>query len=491
MWTAIVFFLLISFCICENRVSVLKERGARVVRINRLTTEKQCRQACKGPAASGNHHCNWSMPYQNHCILLQCRQLSVCQDAGEQDIKDLLGEIVLRKTDPFHHQRYPEQMEKMANAMVDQHNVEDLLSSTGWTYKIHSRRLLGLESDARATNPGKTTETNATTTTVTTSAAAAATTIGTNKAVLSAAPETSVKATNTPAGSDGVLTEAISSTASSPAYDNITASISSNVTKPVITTEKSGNSSSGSISESPSPPLAVASGTGTQMPPKEQFNPAVTTASTLPSSNVTTVGAGPKTLSTNTAATTPIPQDAHTSSAAAASRTAALTTLVSSYSSNPVPGHSNPVTSLKPEPEGSTATTSLNKSTSFLGFTTSAMVLTTAPATEATAGHEMQSVSHIPSTKRVTTTPANAPETTASGLAGTRDRDNEYLLVAAEPLTQYLVDKSSLLAVLLFGTVFFITVVVLFLMQAYESYKKKDYTQVDYLINGMYADSEM
>lgn len=28
-------------------------------------------------------------------------------------------------------------------------------------------------------------------------------------------------------------------------------------------------------------------------------------------------------------------------------------------------------------------------------------------------------------------------------------------------------------------------------MQAYESYKKKDYTQVDYLINGMYVDSEM
>jgi len=28
-------------------------------------------------------------------------------------------------------------------------------------------------------------------------------------------------------------------------------------------------------------------------------------------------------------------------------------------------------------------------------------------------------------------------------------------------------------------------------MQAYESYRKKDYTQVDYLINGMYVDSEM
>lgn len=52
------------------------------------------------------------------------------------------------------------------------------------------------------------------------------------------------------------------------------------------------------------------------------------------------------------------------------------------------------------------------------------------------------------------------------------------------------VDISLLLALLL-GVLFFIAVVVLFAVQAYESYRKKDYTQVDYLINGMYADSEM
>lgn len=40
---------------------------------------------------SGSHHCNWSVPYQNHCLLLQCHQLSVCQNAGEQDIKVLLA----------------------------------------------------------------------------------------------------------------------------------------------------------------------------------------------------------------------------------------------------------------------------------------------------------------------------------------------------------------------------------------------------------------
>ncbi|XP_059960340.1 uncharacterized protein C11orf24 homolog [Mesoplodon densirostris] len=66
-----------------------------------------------------------------------------------------------------------------------------------------------------------------------------------------------------------------------------------------------------------------------------------------------------------------------------------------------------------------------------------------------------------------------------------------YLVVSSEPLAQSPVNKSFLLAVLLLGVTLFITILVLFALQAYESYKKKDYTQVDYLINGMYADSEM
>ncbi|XP_005360674.1 uncharacterized protein C11orf24 homolog [Microtus ochrogaster] len=60
-----------------------------------------------------------------------------------------------------------------------------------------------------------------------------------------------------------------------------------------------------------------------------------------------------------------------------------------------------------------------------------------------------------------------------------------------EPLTPSLVNKMLLLVVLLLGVTLFIAVLAMFALQAYESYKKKDYTQVDYLINGMYADSEM
>ncbi|XP_009325709.1 PREDICTED: uncharacterized protein C11orf24 homolog [Pygoscelis adeliae] len=474
MWTAIVFFPLISFCICEHRFSVLKGRGVRVVQINRLTTERQCRQACQSPGASGNHHCNWSVPYQNRCILLQCHQLSVCQNAGEQDIKDLLGEIVggKRETVLFHHQSYPQKKERMVNARVDRHNVENLFSSAAQTHKIHLRHLLGIDREVVITNARKTITSNATTTTAT-----AVTTNVTNATVLTTAYETTAKTSNA-TGDFGRLVEAMSTTASSPTSSSIPAATSSHVTKLVTTTEKSENSSSVSVLSPTSTfvPLTVISEAGAQMPRTEQFNPATTTS--IPrSSSPATVGADLKIMSTTL--TTLIPQDAETSSTHAM----ALTPLESSYSANPVP-----VVSLYVEPETSTATTSLSKSTLLLGSTRGAMVLTTASTAEIMSGHGIQSTSHIFST---TTAPADAPKTTASGLEETQDTDNEYLLIAAEPLTQYLVDKSSLLAVLLVGTFFFITVIVLFLMQAYESYKRKDYTQVDYLINGMYVDSEM
>uniref|UniRef100_A0A3Q3LTD9 Uncharacterized protein n=2 Tax=Mastacembelus armatus TaxID=205130 RepID=A0A3Q3LTD9_9TELE len=56
-------------------------------------------------------------------------------------------------------------------------------------------------------------------------------------------------------------------------------------------------------------------------------------------------------------------------------------------------------------------------------------------------------------------------------------------------LTRQLVDTASLLSVLLFGLLFLLVTVAVFVTQAYESYRRKDYTQVDYLINGMYTDS--
>ncbi|KAG7231034.1 hypothetical protein INR49_025064 [Caranx melampygus] len=90
-----------------------------------------------------------------------------------------------------------------------------------------------------------------------------------------------------------------------------------------------------------------------------------------------------------------------------------------------------------------------------------------------------------PSTAAATSasTPANQNEPVASGTGVA------VVEAAGGVLTRQLVDTASLLAVLLFGLLFFLVTVAVFVTQAYESYRRKDYTQVDYLINGMYTDS--
>ncbi|XP_005047011.1 PREDICTED: uncharacterized protein C11orf24 homolog [Ficedula albicollis] len=469
MWTAIVFFLLISICICENRCSVLKGRGVHVVQINRLTSEEQCRQACQSPGASGSHHCNWSVPYQNHCLLLQCHQLSVCQNAGEQDIKDLLAEIDSGKweTALFQHQSHLQKTERMLNALIDRRSVENTFSLTAQTHSIRLRRLLGVEKRDVINSTSGEIASN-----VTTTAPAIAANI--THATFSTINETTAKASNTPGGSD-TFAKTTSSSASSPLPINISTPTSIHVTQMVTTSQIPGNNMSVSVLSPPSAPPTVASEAGTQA---QQPRPGATSTSAPHPDNSTAAGADVKSLTTTL--TTPILQYAGTSSTHA---TAPIPT-ETSHSMNPV--HTSTLSDLKPE--ANTTTASLNESASILGSTRGAVVLTTASTVATMTEHGVKSTSDIFST---TVAPTDAARTTASGLTKTQDTDNEYLLIAAEPLTQYLVDKSSLLAVLLVGMFFFITVIVLFLMQAYESYKKKDYTQVDYLINGMYVDSEM
>ncbi|XP_071415574.1 uncharacterized protein C11orf24 homolog isoform X2 [Pithys albifrons albifrons] len=435
--------------------------------------------SAKTDSTAGNRHCNWSVPYQNHCILLQCHQLSVCQNAGEQDIKDLLEEIVSEKwkTVLFPHQSYPQKKERMLNAEVDRYSVENLFSSTAQARKIHLRHLLEVKNGDDTIHTEKSIASSDAT-------ARAVTTNITNATVFTTTLETA-KASKAP-GTSNTVTKAMASTAFSPISSNISASTSSHVAQNVTTSQKLGSSSSVSVLSpaSTSAPLAVISKAVTQT---EQSNPATTTTTNAPhsssptnaphSNSPTTAEGDLKTL------TTLILQDARTPSTAS-THAMALIPLENSPSANPLPVSTLP--DLKSE--ASTATTSLRESTSLLGSTRGAIVLTTASTVATTIGHGIKSTSDISSTAMA---PTDAPKTTASGLTETQDKDNEYLLIAAEPLTQYLVDKSSLLAVLLVGTFFFITVIVLFLMQAYESYKKKDYTQVDYLINGMYVDSEM
>lgn len=139
-----------------------------------------------------------------------------------------------------------------------------------------------------------------------------------------------------------------------------------------------------------------------------------------------------------------------------------------------------PPTSLTPEVEATTLTTQPRPALSTQGIGGPGTPLTTEQV-ETKAG--TASAGPTPRSSRDPKVP-----TTDSCQLSTQ---GQYLVITPEPLTPSLVNKMLLLVVLVFGVTLFIAVLVMFALQAYESYKKKDYTQVDYLINGMYADSEM
>ncbi|KAJ8417679.1 hypothetical protein AAFF_G00225220 [Aldrovandia affinis] len=182
--------------------------------------------------------------------------------------------------------------------------------------------------------------------------------------------------------------------------------------------------------------------------------------------------------------------------------------------------HANksPNTTVAPPSQISVKTTSATKPTTatvITTTTTTATVTTTFPPTSPTipTTTSRTAISKTPPTTTSTTATANeipslttvnthsapaplkstpAPLPTSSRTNARKEGGNTnkaILDVAAGPLTWQLVDTSSLLAVFLFGLIFFLVTVALFLTQAYDSYKKRDYTQVDYLINGMYSDS--
>ncbi|XP_034869337.1 uncharacterized protein C11orf24 homolog [Mirounga leonina] len=121
-----------------------------------------------------------------------------------------------------------------------------------------------------------------------------------------------------------------------------------------------------------------------------------------------------------------------------------------------------------------------------------------APSTRGTAG---PGTAQPPEQVLPGTSPGAASTTPAPGSPGGSkmpptalcplSSQGQYLVVTAKPLSPSLVNRGFLLAVLLLGVTLFIIVLVLLALQAYESYRKKEYTQVDYLINGMYADSEL
>ncbi|KAM9377980.1 uncharacterized protein C11orf24 homolog [Pholidichthys leucotaenia] len=146
-----------------------------------------------------------------------------------------------------------------------------------------------------------------------------------------------------------------------------------------------------------------------------------------------------------------------------------------------IPATSAPITTTRTPPTTlkTTASTTINVSTPTGTKTSPPSATMPQPPVQMTPSAGRTASLNVSST--VTSTSHNKPFFSATRVS--------MVEAAGSALTRQLVDTASLLAVLLFGLLFFLVTVALFVKQAYESYRRKDYTQVDYLINGMYADS--
>ncbi|KAG7468425.1 hypothetical protein MATL_G00142770 [Megalops atlanticus] len=210
-------------------------------------------------------------------------------------------------------------------------------------------------------------------------------------------------------------------------------------------------------------------------------------------SSVITPSATPKAkeLVTVAATTKPAPTTATATTLHTTKSTSTTTSTTATTQRPPIP-----TTARTPPPTTTITTTTSSPATSTVTTTTAST--TPIPKTVPTITSTTATVKETPPptmTKATSTQgpSGNVPQAgTTAPKAGTGEEggaNNAAIDIAAGPLTRQLVDTSSLLAVFLFGLIFFLVTVALFLRKAYDSYKKRDYTQVDYLINGMYSDS--
>ncbi|XP_053740921.1 integumentary mucin A.1 [Synchiropus splendidus] len=182
---------------------------------------------------------------------------------------------------------------------------------------------------------------------------------------------------------------------------------------------------------------------------------------------------------TTDATTTPATTDATTDATTTSATTDSTTTAPTNNATKMAPTNGSTTASPTTASIIGVPTTASTTTAATTVTTTPILAATTTPAAEPTAAATLPSAGSSLAASTVSDRKVQQPVTTVTGV----------LEEAGLALTRKVGDTASLLTVLLFGLLFFVVTVGVFASQAYESYKRKDYTQVDYLINGMYADS--
>ncbi|KAM3852203.1 uncharacterized protein C11orf24 homolog isoform 1-T7 [Vipera latastei] len=476
MWTGVAFSLLLSLCLSDHGNSILKESGAEIAHIYLLSDEKHCEQACKGSTDADNPYC-WSVLYQSHCVLLRCPQLSACQNTSRQDIKELMGEFVTRKRREHDASHEVNNTGNVNQELEVLKSTESVKKSTEVPLLLISRTITGAAALNSTNNASLAKQNTSSLTTTTTSLV------------------------NTSVSQDVARSTAITNISNSvtKTQNNSTASVLNNTlnipsSHPWLTPTKGGDSTTDIASTTKAKRTQeskIISGVpektiSTKLLSRTMTTATLTTIATYPvlpttppklhrTSIPAPVNTGNGSQSVESSSTVAATLKPPASRAKSTIHTVASTTMTATS-----------IVTIK-SAEFTTVATDRIKPTSdkvippvftkAANITTPQQVLSTSQPLQGTTS--VQLLSTLTSTNpKMSSKPTS---TIQSKNQKDEDRENSFRQV----------DISLLLAMLLFGVLFFVTIVILFTVQAYDSYKKKDYTQVDYLINGMYADSEM
>ncbi|XP_031141303.1 uncharacterized protein C11orf24 isoform X2 [Sander lucioperca] len=227
------------------------------------------------------------------------------------------------------------------------------------------------------------------------------------------------------------------------------------------------------------PAVSLGTSATTTAPPSAATTATSTTLMTTKTTAITTQTSAATTATSTTLMTTKTTAITTPSAATTATSTTPPTTPTSTAAATAPP----PATSVKARTRLTTANPTVAMTT-----TTGTKISSAATPHHALSTGKPPIQTSLPTgpTTITTTSPSTPTGRSAPVAPGPRV---PVVDVAGAPLTKQLVDTASLLSVLLFGLLFFLVTVAVFVTQAYDSYRRKDYTQVDYLINGMYSDS--
>ncbi|XP_069079147.1 uncharacterized protein C11orf24 homolog isoform X2 [Pleurodeles waltl] len=532
MLSTLVLVGMLSLCASEGKASVSGESGVRLLQVRNTHSRLECSRQCKEALVQDGVSCNWSTVYQKRCLLMHCHSLLLCLRLKGGDIAVLLTgfkDFTKRKKRDVQTTLYVKRSDENVSNTTSGTVISATMTNTSQTIVLVTQAtLVQLTATSSTTNQPLTDSSTApeSTASLSTKVTIQTTTTTPQPATLSIKTTLPIIQTATHSRETTlVTTSAVVSFQTTSNSSQLTMSLTPKTTNASsarkitadTTTEKSLltlKSTDGSDS-STKKPTELTSPEIISVPPQP-----------VPTSFIasTDVSATPTDADNSTAeieVTTVIPNTTHIYTTEPQSQASDLEPRVTSqlaknYSLidsttnrlfvsvtgktfNPVTNATTPIYKIMSDAKSSSIPsliTNVTPSPSLLTATThqqTVPVKTDEHVTYTATPKKEITISKTTLSTLQDTQKTGSTKFTSTNIPGDKqnDVDSDKYLVATWPLARHLMDTSSLLAVLLFGIIFFLAVVLVFAAQAYESYKKKDYTQVDYLINGMYTDSDL